>query len=307
MVPLWTMPISDLLLALPVALGLALAPVSARAESNVWLDPHNDCGHGAAFAKSGRAADLPGCSGRLPKDAPQVELVLHDAKRKLVEAEELLGKNKLDKMDPLLADVEAALAKAPPQMNPDIPDRWDQAQPLYRREIASLRNRRKLAPQIDKLRSTHAAALEADKTRNHKEVEGGPADALKAAQACVAAFAEVRAAGIDMTTMVELEKDRPRPLEESAADCERVRHSADTLARAQEQAARARRAQWRKVLKGDRLKTFDAHPTALPDFEGAPDHWRAIARVPVWKYPSDKGHELYTFKGNKLAGRTVEK
>jgi hypothetical protein len=289
-----------------VALAVALAPVAARGEGSVWFDAHNDCGRGAAFAKSARATDLPGCSGKLPKDAPQVEVLLHDAKRKLVEAEELLAKNKLDKIDALLVEVEAALEKTPP-VNPDVPDRWEQSEPLYRREIAALRNRRKLAPHVDKLRTTQAAALEADKTRNHKEIEGGPADALKAAQACVAAFADVHAAGIDMSTTVELQKGEPRPLQDAAADCERMRRSADTLARAQEQAAKARRAQWRKLVKGDRLKTFDAHPTALPEFEGAPDHWRAIARVPVWKYTTPAGHEVYTFKSNKLAGRTVEK
>ncbi|HEX9104719.1 MAG TPA: hypothetical protein VF997_21055 [Polyangia bacterium] len=302
------MSIRRLPLALPVALGLGLGLVSVpgHADTAVWFDSHNDCGRAAAFAKSGRAADLPGCGGRLPKDAPQVEVVLHDAKRRLVDAEDLLGKNKLDKIDPLLTQVEADLAKTPP-VHPDLPDRWEQAEPLYRREIASLRNRRKLAPQLDRLRTTHAAALEADKTRNKKELAGGPADALKAAQACVAAFSEVRSTGIDMSVMVELEKDRPRPLEESGADCERVRRSAETLARAQEQASRARRAQWRKVLKGDRLKTFDEHPTALPEFEGVAEHWRAIAHVAVWTYATPTGHERYTFKGNKLAGRTVEK
>jgi hypothetical protein len=290
-----------------VALALALAPATARADNAAWFDSHNDCGRGAAFAKSGRAVDLPGCAGKLPKDAPPVEVVLHDAKRRLVEAEELLGKNKLDKIDPLLAEVEAALAKPPPSMNPDVPDRWEQSEPLYRQQIAALRNRRKLAPRLEPLRAAHAAALAADKTRNKKELEGGPGDALKAAQACVAAFADVRAAGIDLATTVELEKGEPRPLQAAAAECERVRHSAETLVRAQEQAARARRAQWRKGLKGDRLKTFDEHATALPEFEGAPDHWRAIARVPVWKYTTAAGHEVYTFKGNKLASRSVEK
>jgi hypothetical protein len=288
------------------AMTLALAPAVARGDSAVWFDSHNDCGRGGAFAKSGRAADLPGCSGRLPKDAPQVEVVLRDAKRRLVEVEELVGKNKLDKIDPLLAEVEAALAKTPP-MNSDVPDRWEQSEPLYRREIAALRNRRKLAPHLEQLRTAYAAAVEADKTRNHKEIEGGPADALKVAQACIAAFADVRPAGIDMTTTVELQKGEPRPLQDAAADCERVRRSAETLARAQERAARARRAQWRRVLKGDRLKTFDAHPMALPEFEGAPNDWRALARVPVWEYATAAGHELYTFKGNKLASRTVQK
>lgn len=300
------MPLRILTFALSGVLGVALAVAPGHADSAVWFDSHNECGRAATFAKTGHAADLPGCSGRIPKDAPAVEIVLHDAKRKLVEVEELLGKNKLDKIDALLTQAEADLAKTP-SVNPDLPDRWEQAEPMYRREIASLRNRRKLAPHLDALRATYAAALEADKTRNNKELEGGPADALKAAQACVAAFADVRAAAIDMTVIVELQKDQPRPLQEASADCERIRRSAEALARAQERAARARRAQWRKVLKGDRLKTFDEHPTALPQFDGAAQSWRAVARVPVWTYATAAGRERYTFKGNKLAGRTVEK
>ena len=42
----------------------------ARADGKVWVDPGRGCGHAAAFLKSGKVADLPGCSGKLPKDAP---------------------------------------------------------------------------------------------------------------------------------------------------------------------------------------------------------------------------------------------
>jgi hypothetical protein len=115
----------------------------------------------------------------------------------------------------------------------EIPDRWEQAQPLYKRAIESLRNRRRLAPMVDKLRASWSAAIEADKSRNKKELDGGPADALKAAEACVAAFAETRAAKIDPATPIELEKDKPIHLDAAQADCERVRKSADSLARAQ--------------------------------------------------------------------------
>src|SRR4051812_19989092 len=121
-------------LVVPLVGSLALVAARAHAESSVWFDSHNDCGRAATFAKSGRAADLPGCSGRVPKDAPQVELTLHDAKRRLVDAEELLDKNKLDKIDALLTQAEADLARTPP-VHPELPDRWDQAEPLYRREI----------------------------------------------------------------------------------------------------------------------------------------------------------------------------
>jgi hypothetical protein len=282
-----------------------LGAATAWAESP-WLDPEKGCGRAANFAKTGHAADLPGCSGKLPKDAPQVEVVLHDAKNKLLDAEELLGKNKLEKLDALLTQVEGDLGKSPP-VNPEIPDRWEQAQPIYKREVESLRNRRRLAPMVEKLRTSWTAAMEADKSRNKKELEGGPADAMKAADACTAAFAEVRTAKIEPSTEIELEKDKLRRVDEAQGDCERVHKSADGNQRAQVAAAKAKRAQWRKAVRGDRLKTFDAHATALPEFEGAADNWRAIAKVPVWKYPGPSGVEIYTFKANKLASRTVAK
>src|SRR5688572_10075555 len=145
-----------------VALGLLLAG-SAHAAN--WSDPDNGCGTGAAFAKSGKVADLPGCSGKVPKDAPAVELLLRDAKRALADAEELLDKNKVDKMDKvdaLLKSVEESLSKAPP-LSPELPDRWEQAQPLYTRLIGSFKQRRNLAPSLDKLRFSLAEAAKAAK------------------------------------------------------------------------------------------------------------------------------------------------
>jgi hypothetical protein len=280
-----------------LTVGILLSATSALAESQ-WLDEKNGCGRAGNFAKSGAAADLPGCSGKLPKDAPQVEVVLHDAKRKLLDAEELLTKNKLDKLDALLTQVESDLGKSPP-VSMELPERWEQAEPLYKRAIETLRNRRRLAPFVDKLRTVFAAALDADSSRNKKELEGGPADALKAAEACTAAFAEARAARVDPSTPVELEKDKPRRLDDLQGECERIRKTADGLAKAQVAAAKAKRAQLRKGLRGDRLKAFDAHPTALPEFEGA------IGKATVWKYSG--GAEAYTFKGNKQVGHTVGK
>src|SRR5690242_15386774 len=93
---------------------LLLLPAVARAEGSVWFDSGMGCGRGAAFAKSGKAADLPGCTGRLPKNPPQMEVVLHDAKRDLVDAEEALGKEKLEKVDKLIESAQGKLAHVPP-------------------------------------------------------------------------------------------------------------------------------------------------------------------------------------------------
>jgi hypothetical protein len=288
-----------------VGLLVVVSPSAFAGEGNVWFDAGNGCGRAATFAESQRAVDLPGCTGKLPKNPPQVEQLLHDVKRRLVDAEEYLHKGKLDRVDPLLAEAESALATVP-QVHPELPDRWEQAEPLYKREIAALRNRRKLAPLLEGVRTTHHAALEADKARNKRELRGGPAEALAAAQACVARFADVKAAGIDLATTVELDKDKPRALSELSGECERIRRSADELARAQDKADKARRAAWRKAVRGDRLKTFDAHPGSLPEVEGgSEDNWRAGARAAVWKYRTPAGVEVYTFKGNKLAKRVV--
>src|SRR4051812_33352899 len=120
-----------------LALMVCAAPAARAAESgSPWLDAGNGCGRAAAFAESQRAVDLPGCTGKLPKNAPQVEQLLHDVKKKLVDAEEYLRKGKLDRVEPLLSESESALATAPP-VNPELPDRWEQAEGLYKRAIAA--------------------------------------------------------------------------------------------------------------------------------------------------------------------------
>jgi len=285
---------------LPALLVLGLAP-SARGDTARWFDAKQGCGPIGAFAKSGRASDLPGCTGRLPKDAPQVEVALHDAKEKLVDAEELLDKGKLDKVEALLTEVEAALGKAPPEHR-DMPDRWEQAERLYRQHVVTLRNRRKLAPLVERLRASYAAAQEADRSRNRKDQEGGPAEAAKLAQACLAAFGEARTTGVPMDTSIELAKNTaPQRLDAATGECERVRRSTETLAKEQEKAARARRTAARRGLKGDRLKVFDAHPGALPEAQGS------LATAAEWRYVTPSGTETITWKGNKRVGSAPRK
>ena len=285
-----------------IALG---SSATARAESS-WFDPKMGCGPVGAYAKSGRAADLPGCTGRLPKDAPQVEIAMRELKAKLVDAEDALSKNRFDKVDALLAEVEAGLSRNLPA-HPEMPDRWEQAQRVYKEAVGALRDRRKLAPLLDGVRAAYAKAREVDRDRNHKEIEGGPAEALKVAQACNEAFAGVRHAGVDLSLVVELERKLPRRLEETAAECTRIGKTAEALVREQEKIAKARRKQWRAILKGARRKVFDDHPTQLPQYAGAPEDWRGIATAPSWTYQTASGVEVYTWKGNKLLGRTDQK
>ncbi len=273
--------------AFPILLAaLTLAHVAEAADTN-WFDPALGCGKD--FSVTGKAADLPGCSGKIPKDAPPVELVLHDAKRALIDAEEALTKNKLDKLDPLLNTAESGLAKAP-GMNPALPDRWDGAVPLYQREIFSLKNRRRLAPHLDKLRAAYLAATESLKTL---DTDDGPARVQKATQACLDTFATVRADKVDLALEIDLAatKGPIKSLESDRAECETGHKSAETLVRTREAGAKAKRAALRKKLRGDRLKTFDAHPDTLPSADGDP------TTAAIWTYGSD----TVTFKGNKIA------
>jgi hypothetical protein len=282
---------------LPLLVVLVAAVGSARAES-VWLDAKMGCGRGAAFAKSGKAEDLPGCTGRFPKDAPPLEVALHDAKRALVEAEELLGKNKPEKAGEQIEAARAALAKAP-MVHPEIPDRADQALPLYQRVLESLDKRRQLTSLVDELRKLHQTAVEAGRTKNKFVVEGGPAEAKAAASACHGKFVSAAAAVKgDWSTTIEIEKGSARSLKELAGECEQIMRTADALAREQEKAAKAKRAAWRKQLKGDRRKIFDEHPDTLPEISGG-----TVGTAQVWKYKSATGEDIYTWKGNKLASR----
>lgn len=227
---------------------------------------------GRRFAKSGKVADLPGCSGRIPKDSPQVETVLHDAKHALADAEELVDKHKLDKLDKvdaLLKTVEESLAKAAP-MHPELPDRWEAAQPLYTRMVGTLRQRRRLAPSLEKLRTAYQASVTAGKS-----LQSDPAPALSAAKTCVAAFAEPRSAGVTFTVEAELDPGHPRALKESLEVCELQAKTAEPLVREREKAAA--KAQ-RDALKKSKAKSKSAkrHQAGSPPYRGG----ATICRIP---------------------------
>lgn len=287
------------------AFALALIPQAALANSALWFDPDLGCGRGAVFVRTNQVADLPGCSGRLPKSPPQVEVALHDAKRALLDADAALSKGKLEKVDAALAEVEKALAQTPP-LHPELPDRWEEALPLYRRTVASVRARRKLAPRMARLAQAHRDAVEAHQGMTAHEREGGPAHALDLADQCLKEMEAAKADGVDFAADVELEKGRLRPLDEARADCEKAHAQAGPLVAAEQASLKARRTALRKKLRGDRLKIFDQHDGAFPELAGGKIAAAAIARVPVWRYAGITGIEVFTFKGNKLAQRTVE-
>jgi hypothetical protein len=281
-------------LALAVSLSLVSAG-TASADAKVWIDPARGCGRGATFLDSGRVADLPGCSGKLPKDAPAVEVALHDAKRALLDVDKDVERGRVEKLDAALAEVQTALARTQP-MNPDMPDRWDEARPFYERAIRSLRDRGRLIAHMPSLRAAYSAAVQAGHADAAHPVTSD--EKLRLAGACLREFAAVQSAGIDPATVAEVDKGRPRPLADARAECDDVRKGAEA-ARATEKAAQAKRSAWRKHLKGDRLQVFDAHAAALPDAGPAATPAKG-ARAPVWRYTTDRGVETFRFKGNRL-------
>jgi hypothetical protein len=160
---------------------------------------------------------------------------------------------------------------------------------------------------LDGIRAAHAKAREVDRDRARVEIEGGPAEAVKAAIACGEAFAAARRAGVDGGIIVEIERKRPRPLQESADECAQIQARAADLVRQQDRIMKARRKQWRAILKGSRRKIFDAHPAQLPGFASAPEDWHAVATAASWTYSTPQGVEVYRWKGNTLLGRTEKK
>ncbi|MSP61963.1 MAG: hypothetical protein EXR72_16855 [Myxococcales bacterium] len=285
----------------PLLVLLSLVATSA-ANPAVWFDPDRGCGRGEVFVRTGRVADLPGCSGTLPPAAPPVEGILHDAKRALVDADRLLDRGAVDSVDALLdgATLRLATVTAP---HPEMPDRLTSARPLYEQALVRLRDRRRFVPRLGRLRDAHRAAVDAGRTMTAREREGGAADTVRLARVCLSELAEARAAGINFTTPVELTRDRQRPLDDAMADCEAARAAAEPLARAQEIALRTRRAEWRKAMRGDRLKVFDAHPDALPECAATSRGARATASAKEWCYTTSAGREVYTFQGNRLLRR----
>jgi hypothetical protein len=235
-------------------LAAVLCPLLVRAESN-WFNPKIGCGAVGAYAKTGRAADLPGCTGKLPKDAPQAEVALHDLKQIIVDAEEALDKGKIDKIEPLLGQADLALRKAPPS-HPELPDRWEQAEKPYREVIGKLRNGRKLYPHLEAIRTSYAAAVEADKTKNLPVIDGGPAEAAKLATACADALAVVAREKIDGATPVEIDKDKKlsRRADELVAECARIKKDAEQKALKQEKEKQALAKKLAKKSKGKKKK-----------------------------------------------------
>ncbi len=111
-----------------------LATTSANA-IEWWHDPARGCGQLEDWRKTERVADLPGCDGELPNGVPAGEVSMHDAKRALRQAEELLDKRKTEGVEAFIDKAALALNEAPsdPRVN------W--ARPHFAKASTNLRNR----------------------------------------------------------------------------------------------------------------------------------------------------------------------
>lgn len=285
------------LLALPL---VALAP-SARANSALWFDPDLGCGRVEVYARTARVADLPGCIGTLPANAPEVERALGEAKRALVEAAARLERDSVDGVDALLDQAQRRMATTPPP-NAELPDRFATAAPLYLRAGAALRARRRLAPRLAAIRGAWRASADAALAMTSRERDGGPRASVRLATACIDALGAARTDGVDLATEVEIEKGRTMRLDAALADCDAARAAAQPLARAEAIAEQSRREEWRRALRGDRLKVFDTHPGALPECDTPSATPKTAAKSATWRYTGASSREVFRFSGNRLKG-----
>lgn len=297
------------LVSLPL-LGLLLSSSTALAVE-WWHDPERGCGLVENWKKSKRIGDLPGCDGELPKGAPPGEVAMHDAKKLLREAEKQVDAGQTGEVETRLGQATDIMNKAPndPRVN------WARLQ--FNDAFKVLKSKAALSSKVAKLRGAVKAV--ADATGAPKP--DGKAIA-EAATACVQAFKDAEAAGVDLLVPYELTKDKLRPLRDEMNDCETAKTRATEVASkppetgtptatgtpdtGSKPATAAKpaggsdggvpRDKWAKKLKGDRKKIFDEHADAFPEFEGEPGP-KGAAKAAEWKY----GSEVFKFKGNKLA------
>lgn len=323
-----------------VGLALVLLPLwagdSLGAGVNWWHDPQRGCGTLDGWQRTFRIADLPGCDGDLPKQAPQGEQSMHDAKKALREAEKILDSGQT-------TDVEIKLDLATTTMNkaPNDP-RVNWARPHYQTALTILRKRLVITPKLPKLRTVYKKAIDAAEAYNKQKTPASRKNAVEAADACVAEFRDVEAAGADLSLPVELNPGKPRPLRDDMRDCaagkndgsgdatkpdavkpdapkpdaakpDAVKPDAAKPDAAKPDAAKPEpakggndggvpRAKWLKTLKGDRKKVFQDHGDAFPEFEGDPGP-KGAAKAAEWTY----GGEVFKFKRNKLVKPKGEK
>ena len=284
-------------------LGLVLLPGLAKADEFYWHDPERGCGLLDNWKKTYRIADLPGCDGELKKNAPPGETAMHDAKKLLREAEKAIDSGQPGDYENKIAQATEIMNKAPQ----DPRTIW--ARGHFAKAIAVLRSRAALAPKLSKIRDNVKAV--SDLTAQAKPDGKALGDAVAS---CVASIKEAEQAGVDMAVPVELSPGQSKPLRAFLSECE----AATAKAAATEPATKppeatpttkpetptataagtdggVPREKWVKKLKGDRKKTFEAHPDAFPAFDGEPGP-KAAAKAAEWRY----GAEVIRFKGNKL-------
>jgi len=290
-------------------MGLLLGVGNAEAVE-WWHDAERGCGLIENWKKTNRIADLPGCDGELPKGAPPGEVAMHDAKKLLHDAEKQIDGGQT-------GDVEQKIAQAIETMNraPNDP-RVNWARSHFSTAIKVLKNKVALSPKVAKLRSSFKAV--ADLSSQPKPDAKAMGDAVTA---CVQAFKDVEAAGVDLALPYELSTGKVRPLREDMQECEAAKARASEAVAAKppeggdnkppETASKppaeekkppaggsdggVPRKGWAKKLKGDRKKVFENHPDAFPAFDGEPGP-KAAAKAATWTY----GTEVFKFKGNKL-------
>lgn len=297
-------------------MGLLLcagANVRAAAPARVESD-RDHCGSLAAFERSGEMEDLPGCDGAAPHRTAPVEQALRDAKLTLERAQRQIEAENAERATAALARVQESLeALGRLRVDPAVAA-------AYTRAAARLRAQGQLLPHLDELRACQTQAQIALRTEREAAKDPPPPAvlpdmpavkaALGRAEQCAALLQRLLAQRPEDPTWVpeiEVGPGQARRLPELQRDAEAALRAALGRKAAAERELAIVRGRWLRVLFGDRLRVFNAHPEGLPDYDGKARGPLPASVVPRWRYQRPDGkRELYLFRRNKLLSKVVE-
>lgn len=286
------------------------------------------CGSAEAYLRSGQLEDLPGCEGELPAGAPPAAEVLRDGKLALLRAQRHLQEEAAAEAAQALGRAGEAIARLEQQGKDD--QGVESALPLYRQALTVLQARAQLLPEADGLRACHAQAevllRAAPPSASAGPAPPGSAPALPAdpadlqtartqarrAEECVALLRRLLGQRLVQEALgeglvVEVAPGQLRRLSDLLGDV-RAAHKSAVLSR--QRALReweVVRGRWLRVLFGDRLRIFNEHPDALPEYDGKARGPLPASVLPRWRYRLPDGRiEHYLFNRSRLVSRTVE-
>ena len=310
-----------MLRSVAISAGLLLVAHAATAAARSCPEAACGCGSGEAFLRSGHIEDLTGCEGELPPGAPAAAEVLRDSKLQLLRAQRHILDEAQEPAAQALARAGEALARLETfSSGGSGGSGTETALPLHRHALTVLRARAQLVPEADGLRACHAQAqvqlrpAPAGGLAGITELPDLPVARARAARAeeCVTLLRRLLSQKLVQEALgeglvVEVAPGQVRRLSELLSDV-RAAQKVTLLGRLKAQDEwRVVRARWLRVLFGDRLRVFNDHPDALPDYGGKARGPLPASVLPRWRYRLPDGRiESLLFKKSRLLSRTVE-